>query len=88
MSFTLSTIVPTSKSYPGLFLEIEDGTETLDVTYQVTNVSVSGTTGRAEYTVTAGGVTSGMVRYFDFTYSGTGNPTTEAEAALQASLGG
>lgn len=86
MSFTLSKTVPVSKSYPDLFLEIENGTETLDVTYEVTNVTVNGTVGRAEYTVTAGDVTSGMVRYLDFTYSGTGNPTTEAEAALKDHL--
>lgn len=87
MSFTLSKTVSVSKSYPDLFLEIANGTETLGVTYEVTNVTVNGTVGRAEYTVSAGGVISGMVRYYDFTYSGTGNPTTEAETALQASLG-
>ncbi|HBS6225112.1 TPA: hypothetical protein MAM03_004241 [Klebsiella pneumoniae] len=86
MSFTLSKTVSVSKSYPDLFLEIANGTETLDVTYEVTNVTVNGTLGRVEYTVTTGGVTSGSVRHYDFTYSGTGNPTTEAEAALRASL--
>lgn len=88
MSFTLSKTVSVSKSYPDLFLEIANGIEMLDITYEVTNVTINGTTGRAEYTVTAGGVKSGMVRYYDFIYSGTGNPTTEAEAALQASLEG
>lgn len=83
MSFTLSKTVSVSKSYPDLFLEIANGTETLDVTYEITNVTVNGAVGRAEYTVSAGGVTSGSVRHYDFTYSGTGNPTTEAEAALK-----
>jgi hypothetical protein len=88
MSFTLSETVSVSKSYPDLFLEIANGTETRDVTYEITNVTVNGTVGRAEYTVTTGGVTSGSVRHYDFTYSGTGNPTTEAEAALMAYLEG
>ncbi|HBS6225002.1 hypothetical protein ACR9Z5_17435 [Klebsiella pneumoniae] len=87
MSFTLSKTVSVSKSYPDLFLEIANGTETLDVTYEVTNVTVNGTVGRAEYTVTTGGVTSGSVRHYDFTYSGTGNPTQEAETALKSSMG-
>lgn len=86
MSFTLSKTVSVSKSYPDLFLEVANGTETLDVTYEVTNVMINGAVGRAEYTVSAGGVASGMVRYLDFTYSGTGNPTSEAETALLASL--
>ena len=86
MSFTLSKTVSVSKSYPDLFLEIANGTETIDVTYEVTNVTINGTVGRAEYTVTADSVTSGMVRYLDFTYSGAGNPTSEAEAALKTRL--
>lgn len=83
MSFTLSKTVSVNKSYPDLFLEVPNGTEEIDVTYEVTNVTINGTTGKAEYTVTAGGMISGMVRYMNFTYSGTGNPTTEAESALQ-----
>ena len=86
MSFTLSKTVSVSKSYPDLFLEIANGTETLDVTYEITNVTVNGTVGRAEYTVTTGGVTSGSVRHYDFTYSGTGNPAAEAEAGLKDHL--
>lgn len=87
MSFTISQNLQTSKSYPGLVMEIPGAVEATDVTYAAESLaSLNGTDGVINYSVTIGGVTSAWIRQFPFTYSGTGNPITEGEASLQASL--
>ena len=88
MAFTIAKTVPSVKSYPALHgATIKGPLETLQVTYEITSlVSLSGTHGAAEYSVTPEGCDHSGTGVFEFTYSGTGNPLEEAETALRESL--
>jgi hypothetical protein len=88
MSFIVSSSVTPMKVYNSLKgAAIVGAAETIDVTYEVTSIlSLSGTTGVAEYTVTPEGASLSGTGQIEFTYSGTGNPITEAEAALQTAM--
>ncbi len=84
MSFTISKTV-TPDSAVGQLTK-SGAEETVSVTYTVTNVSLTGTSGMDQYEMSIEGYTGAAIDYMQFTYSGTGNPITEAETALQASL--
>ena len=86
MSFTLTKVLRVNRSYPDLLLEVADGTEEVGVTYEVITVELNGNTGKAGYTVSVGDARPGMTRSFDFTYSGNGNPTAEAESRLNEAV--
>ncbi|HBY9882665.1 TPA: hypothetical protein ACP48G_001378 [Klebsiella pneumoniae] len=60
------------------------GTTTLKVslTYTIERIELEGEGGIAFYTVTSDADSDGVRNYIPFTYSGTGDPIIEAEAAL------
>ncbi len=61
------------------------GTATLKVTltYTIERIELEGQNGIAFYTVTSGADTEGARNYIPFTYSGSGDPLSEAEVALK-----
>ena len=61
------------------------GTTTLEVslTYIIERIELEGQNGIAFYTVTSGADTEGARNYIPFTYSGSGDPLSEAEVALK-----
>ena len=61
------------------------GTTTLEVslTYIIERIELEGANGIAFYTVTSGADAEGVRNYIPFTYSGAGDPLSEAEAALK-----
>jgi hypothetical protein len=84
MPFTLSKELKVNKAYPEILLEVENGTEVVDVTYTVIALeSMSGSAVTVWYQRSVGGVTSALKRTFSFQYSGNGNPIDEAESALR-----
>ena len=64
------------------------GTTTLKVslTYTIERIELEGENGIAFYTVTSGADTEGVRNYIPFTYSGSGDPLPEAEAALKLTV--
>lgn len=83
MSFTLSKELKVNKAYPEILLEVENGTEIVDVTYEVMALeSMSANTVTVWYQRSVGGGTSALKRTFSFQYSGDGNPIEEGERAL------
>lgn len=67
---------------------ISVGTATLKVTltYTIERIELEGANGIAFYTVTSGADTEGARNYIPFTYSGSGDPLSEAEAALRLNV--
>ncbi len=63
------------------------GTATLKVTltYTIERIELEGANGIAFYTVTSDADAEGVRNYIPFTYSGSGDPLPEAEAALKES---
>lgn len=88
MSFSVTKTVSGVKTFPSLGgAAIKSEEETLNVVYEITSIlSLSGLNGVAEYTVTPDGCNLSGTGILEFTYSGTGNPITEAETVLQESL--
>lgn len=86
--FTLSQTIKSVSAYPSLGLvdPSSGGDETVDVKYEVVSLdSLVGSTARVMYTIQVG--SSGKsFNYFEFEYSGVGNPFTEAEDALKQKL--
>ena len=64
------------------------GAATLKVTltYTIERIELEGANGIAFYTVTSGADTEGARNYIPFTYSGSGDPLSEAEVALKLSV--
>lgn len=64
---------------------ISVGTATLKVTltYTIERIELEGANGIAFYTVTSGADAEGVRNYIPFTYSGAGDPLSEAESALK-----
>lgn len=56
------------------------------LTYTIDKIELSGSNGIAFYTVTSDADAEGVQNYIPFTYSGSSDPLSEAEAALKASL--
>ncbi len=66
---------------------IQGEEEVLSVVYTITSlVSLTGTSGIAEYTIMPDGADLEGCGNIEFEYSGTGNPLKEAEEALKESL--
>ncbi|MFK1621071.1 hypothetical protein [Klebsiella pneumoniae] len=88
MSFSVEKTVAPIKSYPSLMgAAIRGARETLTVTYAVTSIiSLMGSTGIAEYSVTPEGADFSGTSTIEFQYSGTGNPLDEAEEALKTTI--
>lgn len=88
MSFTKQMTVKPVKVYHQLLgAAIQGEEEVINVTYTVTSlVSLTGTTGIAEYTVMPDGADLEGCGNIEFEYSGTGNPLKEAEEELKESL--
>ncbi|EPC3763720.1 hypothetical protein [Klebsiella michiganensis] len=87
MSFTITKSIACSKYYPDYGIAVDNGTEEVELTVTVVSVdSLSASACTVNYVVEIGGVKSPYVQ-FTFEYAG-GNPLTEAEAALNASLEG
>ena len=61
------------------------GTTTLKVTltYTIERIELEGANGIAFYTVTSDADAEGARNYIPFTYSGSGDPLSEAESALK-----
>ncbi|MDU7531309.1 MAG: hypothetical protein E7K70_30355, partial [Klebsiella sp.] len=61
------------------------GTATLKVTltYTIERIELEGANGIAFYTVTSDADAEGVRNYIPFTYSGNGDPLSEAESALR-----
>ena len=61
------------------------GTTTLKVTltYTIERIELEGANGIAFYTVTSDADAEGVRNYIPFTYSGAGDPLSEAESALK-----
>ncbi|ULF57042.1 hypothetical protein LDP80_21645 [Klebsiella michiganensis] len=61
------------------------GTAMLKVTltYTIERIELEGANGIAFYTVTSGANAEGVRNYIPFTYSGAGDPLSEAESALK-----
>ncbi|ASK76084.1 hypothetical protein ACYA5Q_22200 [Klebsiella pneumoniae] len=61
------------------------GTTTLKVslTYTIERIELEGENGIAFYTVTSDADAEGVRNYIPFTYSGAGDPLSEAESALK-----
>ena len=61
------------------------GTTTLEVslTYIIERIELEGANGIAFYTVTSDADAEGARNYIPFTYSGSGDPLSEAEVALK-----
>ncbi|HIC8403535.1 TPA: hypothetical protein ACW7PQ_006407 [Klebsiella michiganensis] len=61
------------------------GTATLKVTltYTIERIELEGESGIAFYTVTSDADAEGVRNYIPFTYSGSGDPLSEAEEALK-----
>jgi hypothetical protein len=53
------------------------------LTYTIERIELEGANGIAFYTVTSGADAEGARNYIPFTYSGSGDPLSEAEAALK-----
>ncbi|MEH1185413.1 hypothetical protein V7I35_26450 [Klebsiella michiganensis] len=87
MAFTLVKSVTVLKQCPSLCnATLAPEQEDITITVSVTSLeSLSGAFGTVNYSITPEGGAAGR-GMFDFTYSGTGNPIDEAEAALKASL--
>ena len=84
MSFNISKKLKTSVSYPEIFLEVENGFATVEITYHVIALeSMVGNTVTVWYSRTVDGVTSALKQPFSFEYSGSGNPVEEAEIYLE-----
>lgn len=64
------------------------GTTTLkaSLTYTIERIELEGANGIAFYTVTSGADAEGARNYIPFTYSGSGDPLTEAEVALKSTV--
>ena len=64
------------------------GTAMLKVTltYTIERIELEGANGIAFYTVTSGADAEGVRNYIPFTYSGSGDPLSEAEAALRLNV--
>ena len=64
---------------------ISVGTTALKVTltYTIERIELEGENGIAFYTVTSGADTEGARNYIPFTFSGSGDPLSEAEEALK-----
>ncbi|HDX8826358.1 TPA: hypothetical protein RQO33_000274 [Klebsiella michiganensis] len=64
------------------------GTTTLKVTlaYTIERIELEGESGIAFYTVTSDADAEGARNYIPFTYSGSGDPLSEAEAALRLNV--
>lgn len=86
MSFVLNQTHTTQLYYPNLLVYVASADVTLDVTYAIETVSVTDTQGWARYSTAIGDNVSSTQREFGFTYSGSGSPVDEAEAALKALL--
>ncbi|CAH5317439.1 MULTISPECIES: hypothetical protein [Klebsiella] len=88
MSFSVKKSVAGVKNYPSLMgAAIRGERETLTVVYAVTSIiSLAGSTGLAEYSVTPEGAELSGAGRIEFEYSGKGNPLDEAEEALKESL--
>lgn len=82
MSIVLTKTLQTKKGYPELFVEFVTGTETVQVTYTIETVELSGTSGTAAYSVAVGEHKCAGNSTFNFTYNGESNPFIVAEAAL------
>ncbi|HBW2812212.1 TPA: hypothetical protein MEW06_001567 [Klebsiella pneumoniae] len=89
MSFSVEKTVAPVKSYPSLMgAAIRGEREALSVVYAVTSIiSLAGSTGIAEYSVTPEGAELSGMGTIEFQYSGTGNPLDEAEEALKLNVG-
>ncbi|WP_142472086.1 hypothetical protein [Klebsiella oxytoca] len=88
MSFTIKMTVRPVKVYHQLLgAAIQGEEEVLSAVYTITSlVSLTGTTGVAEYTVMPEGAELAGAGSIAFEYSGKGNPLDEAEEALKESL--
>ena len=64
------------------------GTATLKVTltYTIERIELEGANGIAFYTVTSDADAEGVRNYIPFTYSGNGDPLSEAESALKLTV--
>lgn len=88
MAFTLSKVVSAADYYGALgIVDASSASEkTVDVTYEAIRLdSLIGTVARVIYTTRVGD-SQAVYNEFEFQFSGAGNPLTEAETALQASL--
>ena len=56
------------------------------LTYTIERIELEGANGIAFYTVTSGANAEGVRNYIPFTYSGSGDPLPEAEAALKLTV--
>lgn len=86
MSFTKQINTSKKSSYPEYNVISDSVMEQVTATFDVKGiVSLFGNDGVAEYLVTIDGK-QGSANRFPFTYSGSGNPIAEAEAALKQSV--
>lgn len=87
MSFTISQTLSKQTFYKELGAFIDDGSESVDVTYEYSGLtSYDGTTVSATYQVTIGGVVAAEPYRFNYAYSGNANPTSVAEDELESFL--
>ena len=89
MSFTLSKLVTPNKVYPALGgLVLPGVSETISILYTVEAVISITDTGlcTVRYSQESDGSESPGYGYYEFTYSGSGNPLTEGEEALKKYL--
>lgn len=88
MSFTISQVIATMASYPSLGI-VDPSTsrdKTVEATYEVVQLdSLLNSTARVLYSIQIGD-SQKYYDFFEFIYSGKGNPLEEAEVALKTSL--
>ncbi|AYP28297.1 hypothetical protein HWB92_gp039 [Serratia phage vB_SmaA_3M] len=87
MSIKITKEMAVSKSFPELYLEIQQGYEKVEVTYTVESIG-SITNGQAtiNYSVGVAGEKSPAWRQWSFPYDGKSNPFEAAEEALREHL--
>lgn len=88
MSFTKNRVITTVAAYPSLGI-VDDSTsqdKSVDVTYEVLQLdSLLANVARVLYSIQVGN-SQKYYDFFEFNYSGSGNPIEEAEIALESSL--
>ena len=87
MSFVKKQTLNKSILYPQLDIAIENGSESVEVTYTADSImSMSGSDAVVAFRVLIGDVVAPSMIPFAFTYSGAGDVLSEAESAYAASL--
>ena len=89
MSFVKTQTLSKSTLYPSLDIAIENGEESVEVTYTADSImSMSGTDTVVAFRVTIGGSVAPSMVPYAFTYSGSGDVLAEAEVSYSNMLGG